>query len=107
MEEAYEGLFIPEEYVFIVREKPTEMKKEEWDLLDCKALGAIGQTLSSVVFNIKTKKAVASLVAALSIMHEQPFVVNKVYLMKKPFRLKMLKKNLRTILTNLMRLWIS
>ena len=66
------------------------MDENELNLVDRKALGTIRLTLSkSVAFNIKNKNTIVSLMVALTSMYEQPSAINKVYLIKKLFNLKM------------------
>ena len=48
-------------------EKPAEMKKEDWELLDRKTLGTIRLTLyKSIAFNIRSKTTTTSLMGALN-----------------------------------------
>ncbi|XP_014620523.1 uncharacterized protein [Glycine max] len=70
--------------------KPDDMKQEEWNLLDRKALGMIRLTLTkNVTFNIVNEKTTAGLMKALPDMYEKPLATNKVYLMRRLFNLKM------------------
>ena len=63
--------------------KPTEMKKEDWDLLDRQALGVVRLSLAkNVAFNIVNEKTTAGLIKALSNMYEKPSAANKVYLIR-------------------------
>lgn len=73
-----------------LKEKPTEMEQEAWDLLDRKALGAVRKTLSKhIAFNVKKETSTIALMARLSKMYEQPSAANKVRLIKKLFNMKM------------------
>lgn len=70
--------------------KPESIKQADWDILDRKALGTVRLTLApSVTSNIAKEKTTADLFKALEKMYEKPSAVNKVYLMKKLFNLKM------------------
>lgn len=70
--------------------KPTSMEEEEWKVLDRQALGIVRLTLGrSVAFNVKDEKTTAGLMKTLSSMYEKPSAVNKVYLMRRLFDLKM------------------
>lgn len=76
----------------LLDEKLEAMKQEEWDLLDCKALGAIRLTLSKpIAFNIKSNTTISTLMAALFSMYEQLFAANNVHLIQKLVNLKMPK----------------
>lgn len=58
-------------YQLLVREKHTYIKKEEWDLLDHKALKMIRLTLSRLVaFNVKNQTTIALLMEALSNLYK-------------------------------------
>lgn len=58
-------------YQLSIREKLTNMKKEEWDLLDRKALRTIILTLSrSNAFNVKNQTTIASFMEVLSNLYE-------------------------------------
>ena len=72
--------------------RPSEMKKDDWEVLDRKALCTVRLTLAkSIAFTVKNEKTLASLMASLSSMYEQPSAVNKVHLIKKLFNLKMVE----------------
>ena len=76
----------------LLREKPATMKDEEWVILDIQVLGVIRLTLSrSVAHNIVKEKIRADLMKAFSGMYEKPLANNKVHLMKKLFKLKMVE----------------
>ncbi|KAK2378762.1 putative mitochondrial protein [Trifolium repens] len=77
-------------YQPLTGKKPTEMKDDEWKLLDRQALGVIRLSLSrNVAFNIAKEKTTASLMAALTSMYEKPSASNKVHLMRRLFTLRM------------------
>jgi len=77
-------------YLPIDGKKPDEMKQADWDVLDRKALGTVRLSLApSVASNIAKEKTTTDLFKALEKMYEKPSAVNKVYLMKKLFNLKM------------------
>ena len=66
------------------------MKQSDWELLDRQALGVIRLTLTrNVAFNIVNEKTTTGLMKALSDMYEKPSTINKVYLMRHLFNLKM------------------
>lgn len=68
------------------------MDENEWNLLDPKALSVIRLTMSKfIAFNIKNKNTMASLMVALTSMYKQPSTTNKVNLIKKSFKLKILE----------------
>lgn len=70
--------------------KPETMKEEDWKVLDRKALGVVRLTLArSVAFNVKDETTTTGLMKALSSMYEKPSAVNKVYLMRRLFDLRM------------------
>ena len=76
----------------LLREKPATMKDEEWAILDIQVLGVIRLTLfRSVAHNIVKEKIRADLMKAFSGMYEKPLANNKVHLMKKLFKLKMIE----------------
>ena len=69
--------------------KPESMTEEKWKLKDRQALGLIRLILSrNVAFNI-VKETTSGLLKALSNMYEKPSAMNKVYLMRRLFNLKM------------------
>ena len=77
-------------YLPIDGKKPDEIKQADWDVLDRKALGTVRLSLApSVASNIAKEKTTTDLFKALEKMYEKPSAVNKVYLMKKLFNLKM------------------
>ncbi|KAK2456788.1 hypothetical protein QL285_004126 [Trifolium repens] len=77
-------------YQPLTGKKPTEMKDDEWKLLDRQALGVIRLSLSrNVAFNIAKEKTTASLMTALTSMYEKPSPSNKVHLMRWLFTLQM------------------
>ena len=58
--------------------------------MDRRALGVIQLTLAhNIAFNIMNEKTTAGLMKALSDMYEKPSAINKVYLMRRLFNLKM------------------
>lgn len=66
------------------------MSDSDWEVLDRKALGMTCLSLSSsVVFNISKEKTTEDFVAVLSRMYEKTLALNKVFLMKMMFNLKM------------------
>ena len=73
-----------------IEKKPTAMKDEEWEILDRKALGTIWLSLAaSVAFNISKEKTTKGLMDALAKLYEKPSTLNKVFLMKRLFNMKM------------------
>ena len=73
-----------------IKNKPEEMKDEEWEVLDRTTLGTIRLTLaSSVAFNIVNEKTTLDLMNALTKMYEKPSASNKVFLMKRLFNMRM------------------
>jgi hypothetical protein len=72
-----------------VAKKPVAMK-DEWEILDRKALGTIRMSLeASVAFNISKEKTMKDLMDALAKLYEKPSASNKVFLMKRLFNMKM------------------
>ncbi|MCI04652.1 retrovirus-related pol polyprotein from transposon TNT 1-94, partial [Trifolium medium] len=70
-------------YQPLTGKKPTEMKDDEWKLVNREALGVIRLSLSrNIAFNIAKEKTTASLMAALTSMYEKPSASNKVHLMR-------------------------
>jgi len=72
--------------------KPKEMSDGEWEILDRKALGEIRLSLaltSTVAFNVSREKTTKDLMATLLKMYEKSSALNKVFLMKRLFNLKM------------------
>jgi hypothetical protein len=73
-----------------VAKKMAAMKDEEWEILDRKALGMIRLSLAaSVDFNILKENTTKGLMDALAKLYEKPSVLNKVFLMKRLFNMKM------------------
>jgi hypothetical protein len=67
-----------------------DMKDEEWEIIDIKALGTIRLSLAaSVDFNISKEKTMKDLMDALAKLYEKPSVSNKIFLMKRLFNMKM------------------
>ena len=74
------------------KEKRKDESEEDWEILDRKAIGQIRLSLAkSVAHNILKEKTTVGLMAALAEMYEQPSVVNKVYLIKRLFLLRMVE----------------
>lgn len=72
----------------LLGEKPTDMKDEEWVLLDRQVLGVIQLMLScNIAFNIAKKNTTTVLMVTLSDMYKKPFASNKVHLMRQLFNL--------------------
>ena len=72
--------------------KSDTITTEQWKLKDRQVLGLIQLTLSrNVVFNIIKEKTKSHLLKALSNMYEKPSAMNKVYLMRRLFNLRMSK----------------
>ena len=66
------------------------MLDDEWKVLDMKALGVMRLTLAwSVTFNVKDAKTTAGLMETLSSMYEKSSAINKVYLMRRLFDMKL------------------
>lgn len=77
-------------YKPLLGKKPDSMEEDEWTLLDRQVLGDIRLTLArNIAFNIAKETTTSGLMVALSNMYEKPSVVNKVYLMRRLFNLKM------------------
>ena len=73
-----------------VAKKPMDMKDEEWEILDRKALGTIQLSLAALVaFNISKEKTMKESMDALAKFYENPLESNKVFLMKRLFNMKM------------------
>ena len=91
------GLFILKRLIPPLGEKleaNQAMGEKEWNLLDCKAFGAIRLTLSELIaINMKNNNTVSSLIVVLTSLYKQSFVINKVNLIKKLFNLKILENN--------------
>ncbi|KAG5028948.1 hypothetical protein JHK82_012546 [Glycine max] len=67
-------------YQPLSRDKPNDMRQEEWNLLDRQALGVIILTLAkNIAFNIVNEKTTAGLMKVLSDMYEKPSAANNVY----------------------------
>lgn len=63
--------------ILLQGEKPTEIRKEGWNLLDHKALDAIRLTLSKLVaFNIKTNNTTSFLMVSIFSIYEQLSAAN-------------------------------
>lgn len=72
--------------------KPSAMSDEDWDILDRKTLGNIHLCLApSVTFNISKTKTIEDLMSTLAKLYEKPSTLNKVFLMKRLFNLKMVE----------------
>jgi hypothetical protein len=68
----------------------TNIKDEEWEFLDRKALRTIPLSLEmSVAFNISKEKTMKGLMDALAKMYEKTSMSNKVFLMKILFNMNM------------------
>ncbi|KHN06020.1 Retrovirus-related Pol polyprotein from transposon TNT 1-94, partial [Glycine soja] len=66
-------------YQPLSRDKPNDMRQEEWNLLDRQALGVIILTLAkNIAFNIVNEKTTAGLMKVLSDMYEKPSAANNV-----------------------------
>jgi hypothetical protein len=73
-----------------VAKKLVAMKDEKWEILDRKALGTIWLSLAaSVSFNILKEKTTKGLMDALAKLYEKTLTLNKVFLMKRLFNMKM------------------
>ena len=63
---------------------------EDWEILDRKALGTIWLCLApSITFNISQAKMTVELMDTLAKLYEKPSTLNKVFLMKHLFNMKM------------------
>ena len=61
----------------------------DWEILDMKALGSICLYLApSITFNIKKEKMIVELMETLAKLYEKPSTLNKVFLMKCIFNMK-------------------
>ena len=70
--------------------KSTAMSDKDWDILDRKALGTIQLCLAqSVKFNITKVKTTKELMETLARLYEKPSPLNKVFLIKHLFSIKM------------------
>ena len=70
--------------------KLTAMSDEDQDILDRKALGTIQLCLAQLVtFNITKEKTMKELMETLARLYEKPSALNKVFLMKHLFNMKM------------------
>jgi len=68
------------------------MTDTEWDILDRKALETIRLCpAASVMFNISKETITEGLMSALEKLYEKPSILNKVFLMKHLFNMKMLE----------------
>jgi hypothetical protein len=73
-----------------VAKNSAAMKDEEWEILDRKALGTIRLSLAaSMAFNISKQKTTKGLMDALAKLYEKPSALNKAFLMKRLFNMKM------------------
>jgi hypothetical protein len=93
MEDA-DGRYLYQKDLFLplsgVAKKSEAMKDEEWEILDRKALGTIQLSMeASVAFNISKENTMKRLMDALGKLYEKPSVLNKVFLMKRLFNMKM------------------
>ena len=83
-------LYQKEQHEPLLRMMPAGMKQADWGLLYRQALRVVHMTLAkNVTFNIMNEKTMAGLMEVLSNMYEKPSVLNKVYLMRRLFNLKM------------------
>jgi hypothetical protein len=92
MEDADGRLFISEGSVPTIERSSKEAsgQDEEWEILDRKALGTIRLSLvASVAFNILKEKTTKGLMDALAKLYEKLSALNKVFLMKRLFNMKM------------------
>ena len=70
--------------------KPMSITDEEWEILDRKAQGTIRLCQeASVAFNISKEKNMVDMINALAKLYEKPSALNKVFLMKRLFNMKM------------------
>ncbi|KAK3022595.1 hypothetical protein RJ639_046200 [Escallonia herrerae] len=77
-------------YLSLVGEKPEAMNASEWAILDRKALATVRLSLTpQVAFNISKEKTTAAVMKALEKLYEKPSALNKVFLMKKLFNMRM------------------
>ncbi|GJZ83473.1 retrovirus-related pol polyprotein from transposon TNT 1-94 [Tanacetum coccineum] len=73
--------------------KPTNIKAEDWALLDRQALGAVRLSLAkNVAYNVVNEKTTYVLLKALSNMYEKPSTSNKVFLIRQLVITKMHKR---------------
>lgn len=71
---------------------PEDTKKDNWDLLDHKAIDTIRLMLFwSITFNVKNKITTTLHMEALSNLYELLFATNKVHLLKKLILLHVLE----------------
>ncbi len=63
---------------------------EDWEIMDRKRLGSIRLcVVSSITFNISKAKMIVELMETLAKLYEKPLDLNKVFLMKNLFNMKM------------------
>ncbi|GJT42986.1 retrovirus-related pol polyprotein from transposon TNT 1-94 [Tanacetum coccineum] len=91
--------------------KPTDMKVEDWTLLDRQALCVVGLSLAkNIAYNVVNEKTTYNLFKALSNMYKKPSTSNKVFLIRQLVNTKMKKgafvtdhvKEFNSILSRLM-----
>ena len=64
--------------------------EEDWEILDRKEVGSIQLCLAPyVTFIISKEKMILELMKTLAMLHEKPLALNKVFLMKHLFNMKM------------------
>lgn len=72
-----------------LKNKPTSMKDEEWEILDRSTMRTIRFSLkASITFNISKEKKMVDLMKALAKLYEKPSTSNKVFLMKHLFNME-------------------
>lgn len=73
-----------------LKEMPKDYNKAEWEVLDRQALATVRLSLSRrVAFNVSKCKTTKELMTALENVYEKPSAMNKVYIMRQLFNLKM------------------
>jgi hypothetical protein len=73
-----------------IAKKSTNMKDEEWEVIDRKELGTIWMSMVvSVAFNISKENTTKELMDTLAKQYEKSLVSNKVFLMKRLFNMNM------------------
>ena len=70
--------------------KLSSMIDTKWEILDRKAFGTVRLCLATLVaFNISKETTIEGLIKALEKLYEKPSALNKVFLMKCLFNMKM------------------
>lgn len=77
-------------WVALSRSKPSGMKQVDWDLIDRKTKGLVTLSLAdSILLNIQVEKTTTSLWKKLGDIYQGKCLVNRLFLRKKLYSLKM------------------